>query len=63
MLVLSRKVGERVAIGDLAVITVLTIQGNKVRLGIEASKEIKVLRQELPELIAETKANEHDRLA
>ena len=60
MLVLSRKTGERIAIGDSIVMTVLTIQGNKVRLGVEAPKEIKIVRQELQEPVPETKANELD---
>ena len=46
MLVLSRKVGERIVIGD-AVVTIAKIKGDKVKIGIEASKEIKVRRQEL----------------
>ena len=47
MLVLSRKAGEQIVVGDLTVITIIKIQGNKVRFGIEASKEIKVARPEL----------------
>ncbi len=47
MLVLSRKLQEQIRIGDSIVITVLRIDGNKVRLGIEAPKETRVLRGEL----------------
>ena len=49
MLVLSRKVNERVHIGEEVSIVVTQIRGDKVRLGIEAPKEIKVLRDELGE--------------
>ena len=46
MLVLSRKTDERIKIGDIEVV-VLEIQGNKVRLGINAPREISVVRTEL----------------
>lgn len=48
MLVLSRKPMERIHIGDNIVVTVVQIEGNRVRIGIEAPKEIHVLRSELP---------------
>lgn len=47
MLVLSRKVGERIRIGDGVVITVVRITGGGVRLGIEAPPELSVVREEL----------------
>lgn len=47
MLVLSRKTSERIRIGTDIVITVVKIAGNKVRLGFEAPREIKVVRDEL----------------
>lgn len=47
MLVLSRKKGECIVIGDDIVITVVKIHGDKVRLGIEAPREIPVNRQEV----------------
>jgi len=47
MLVLTRKATERIQIGDNVVVTVLDIRGNKVRIGIDAPKEIRVLRTEL----------------
>ncbi len=47
MLILTRKVGESIAIGDHVVIKVLDVQGQKVQLGVEAPKDIKVLRPEL----------------
>lgn len=49
MLVLSRKVGERIWIGDHVAITVVRINGGAVRLGIEAPPDWSVARQELLE--------------
>jgi carbon storage regulator len=53
MLILSRKVGERVAIGDDVVITILDVKGSQVRLGIEAPAHTSVHRQEIYERIQE----------
>lgn len=47
MLVLTRRVGERIQIGDDVVVTVVRIQGDKVRIGIQAPAEIVVLREEV----------------
>ena len=47
MLVLSRKVGERIFVGDHVTITVVRITGGGVRLGIEAPPELPVVREEL----------------
>lgn len=47
MLVLSRKVNEKIAIGDEITLVVISIQGNKVRLGIEAPKHMIVHREEV----------------
>ena len=47
MLVLSRKLGERIVIGDRAVVTVLKLDNGQVRLGIEAPREIAVFREEI----------------
>ncbi len=47
MLVLSRKQTECVVINDKIVVTVLSVRGNTVRLGVEAPREIPVLRSEL----------------
>src|SRR5262249_50046331 len=49
MLVLSRKVGERVVIADGIVIQVLGVRGRRIRLGVEASPEVPVWRDELPD--------------
>ena len=53
MLILSRKSMESIEIGDSVVVTVLEIQGNKVRLGIDAPKGIHILRSELHRLISD----------
>lgn len=47
MLVLSRKESQRIRLGDSIVITVVRVAGDKVRLGIEAPREMLVLRDEL----------------
>jgi carbon storage regulator len=47
MLVLSRKVGERVLIGDGIVVQVLEARGRRIRLGIEAPSEVSICREEL----------------
>jgi carbon storage regulator len=47
MLVLSRREGERVKLGDSIVVTVIGVSGDKVRLGIKAPSDVLVLREEL----------------
>lgn len=47
MLVLSRKSEERILIGDAITIQVLGIQGDRVKIGIEAPRELKIRREEL----------------
>ena len=47
MLVLTRKLGERIFIADTIVVTVLGTEGNRVRLGIDAPPHISILRQEV----------------
>mgnify|MGYP001575826419 CR=1 FL=1 len=47
MLVLARRVGENIVIGDDIVVTVVEIRGGKVRLGIRAPKKVPVHRQEV----------------
>jgi carbon storage regulator len=51
MLVLSRKKGEKLLIGDEVAITVVEIDGDRVKLGINAPKGVKILRAELYEEI------------
>ena len=47
MLVLTRREGEGIALGDDVVVTVVSVQGNKVRLGISAPDDVKIRRCEL----------------
>ena len=47
MLVLSRKPGEKVVIGEDVILTVLEVIGNRVRVGIEAPDHVRILRGEL----------------
>jgi carbon storage regulator len=47
MLVLSRKLGEKICIGENICITVVDIDRGKIRLGIEAPRDVPVFRQEL----------------
>lgn len=51
MLVLTRKVGERLVIGDNVVITVLDIKGDGIRLAIDAPKTVKIYRSEIYDAI------------
>lgn len=53
MLVLSRKIGERIVIGDKIIITVMDVKGDSVRLAFDAPKDIKIYRGEIYEAIAE----------
>ncbi|GIG30644.1 carbon storage regulator CsrA [Cellulomonas marina] len=51
MLVLSRRVGERLLIGDGIVVTVIEVRGDGVRLGIDAPREVRVHRAEVLEAV------------
>jgi carbon storage regulator len=47
MLILSRRPGESLTIGDEITITVIGVSGNQIRLGITAPREVRVLREEI----------------
>ncbi|NUR09854.1 MAG: carbon storage regulator CsrA [Nocardioidaceae bacterium] len=54
MLVLSRRVGESIVIGEDVVVTVLEVRGDVVRVGVDAPRSVQVSRQELLVELAET---------
>jgi carbon storage regulator CsrA len=51
MLVLTRKVGERIRIGDDVTLVVTKMAGNRVTLGIEAPKDVRIVRGELEQFV------------
>lgn len=57
MLILSRRAGEKLIIGDDVEITVLGIKGGQVRIGIKAPKDVSVHREEIYERIQKEKKN------
>jgi carbon storage regulator len=61
MLILTRRVGETVMIGDEVTITVLGVKGNQVRVGINAPKSVAVHREEIYERIKREQQGEGDK--
>lgn len=59
MLVLSRHQNERIHIGDNIVVTIVRVSGDKVRIGIEAPSDVRILRNELMDRDIELSAKEN----
>ncbi len=57
MLILTRRVGETVIIGNDVDVTVLAVKGNQVRLGVKAPREVTVHREEIFERICKEQQN------
>ncbi|MDA1327183.1 MAG: carbon storage regulator CsrA [Proteobacteria bacterium] len=63
MLILTRRVGESLMIGDNVNVTVLGIKGNQVRIGVDAPKEVAVHREEIYQRIQQEQNDGSDRVA
>ncbi|MHB1697353.1 MAG: carbon storage regulator CsrA [bacterium] len=57
MLILARKSGESIKIGDNITLEIISVAGNTVKVGIEAPKEISILRKELYDMIKNENIN------
>jgi carbon storage regulator len=58
MLILTRRVGETLMVGDDVTVTVLGVKGNQVRIGVNAPKDVSVHREEIYQRIQREKSQE-----
>jgi len=58
MLILTRRIGETLMVGDDVAITVLGIKGNQIRLGVDAPKDVSVHREEIYQRIQKERGEE-----
>lgn len=60
MLILTRKLGESIVVGDDVVISVESINGRKVKLGVQAPVEISIVRSEINKLDGDASSKPHE---
>lgn len=62
MLILTRRVGETLMVGDEVTVTVLGVKGNQVRIGVIAPRDVAVHREEIYQRIQDEKLNNGEAL-
>jgi carbon storage regulator len=60
MLVMTRRIGEKIMIGPNITLTILSVHGNQVRIGVDAPREVGVHREEIYRRIELERAAEHN---